>query len=140
MANHTASFIALHDHSGSFAKAWEDTLMENISCYPPLPFSSHFHALWSSHAVILGLIYTALLQPSFKRMLGLGREVEAELATERVLLTDPFGYSSEITFTSIYFLFHRAFVLSWISSMWKEGQEEGQSCTGGCTSPLKIAD
>lgn len=89
MADHTASLIALHDHSGSFAKAWEDWLMEHISCYPPLPFSSHFHALWSSHAVILGLIYIALLQPSFKRMLGPGMEVEAELATIRVLLTDP---------------------------------------------------
>lgn len=102
MADHTASLIALREHSGSFAKAWEDRLMENTSCYPPLPFSSHFHGLWSSRAVILGLIYIALLQPSFRRMLGLGREVEAELATKRVLLTDPFGYSSEISFTSYF--------------------------------------
>lgn len=52
MADHTASLIASYDHSGSFAKTWED-----ISCYPPLPFSSHFDGLWSRHAVILGLIY-----------------------------------------------------------------------------------
>lgn len=39
MADHTASLIALREHSGSFAKAWEDRLMENTSCYPPLFFS-----------------------------------------------------------------------------------------------------
>jgi len=61
--------------------------------------------------VILGLIYIALLQPSLKRMLGQRREMKAELATKRVLLTDPFRYSSEISFASLYFLFHRAFLL-----------------------------
>lgn len=138
--DHTASVIAFHDHSGRFAKARKGRLMENVSCYPPLPFSSQFHAFWGSHDLILDLIYIALLQPSFKRMLGLGREVKAELATKRVLLADPPEYSSDISFASFYFLFHGGFVLSWIGSMWKEGQEETQSCTGGCTRPLKTKE
>lgn len=50
-------------------------------------------------------ICIALLQPSFKRMLGPGREVEAKLATKRVLLTDPFGYSSEISLLPFIYYF-----------------------------------
>lgn len=45
-------------------------------------------------------------------MLVLGRKVEAELATKRVLLTNAFGHSPEVSFSSIYLLFHRIFLLS----------------------------
>lgn len=44
--DHVASLIALHDHSGNFAKAWEDRLMDNISCYTPFPFSFRLSVLW----------------------------------------------------------------------------------------------
>lgn len=61
--------------------------------------------------MILGLLSVVCLQPSFIRMLVLGRKVEGELDTKRVLLTDPFEHLPEVSFSFIY-LFHRAFLLS----------------------------
>lgn len=112
VAGHSVFLITLQDHSASLSKAQEDWLLENISCYPPFPFLSHFHTLWSSHAVILCLISVVYLQPSFMRMLVLGRKVEAELATKRVLMTNAFGHSPEVSFSFIYVLFHRTLLLS----------------------------
>lgn len=44
-------------------------------------------------------------------MLVLGRKVEAELATKRVLLKNASGNSQEVSFSFIY-LFHRTLLLS----------------------------
>lgn len=38
----TADHVALHDHSGNFAKAWEDRLTDNISVILPSPFPFTF--------------------------------------------------------------------------------------------------
>lgn len=62
--------------------------------------------------MILGLIFVVCLQPSFRKMVGLGWKVEAESATKRVLLTDPFGHSPEVSFSFFNLLFPRAFLLS----------------------------